>query len=61
MPTTSIGKIPVIAQAITQRSSPQSNASVRYPVGGIFIELSIPLSVALEGTASKMNVPETIR
>ena len=37
MPMTSMKKSPVKAQSMTQISSPQSNASVRYPVGGILI------------------------
>jgi hypothetical protein len=61
MPTTSIKKIPVNAQAMTQTSSPQSNASVRYPLGGILIEPPHPLSGDLRDAARKMNVPATIR
>jgi hypothetical protein len=42
---------PLKAQTMTQTSSPQSNASVRYPVGGIFIGSPLPLFGALQGVA----------
>src|SRR5919107_877741 len=61
MPTTSIKKIPVNAQAITQTSSPQSSASVTYPLGGILIEPLLPLLGDPVDAAWKTNIPATIR
>src|SRR5215211_5697934 len=52
MPTTSTRKIPVKAQT----SSPQSNASIRYPVCGIFIGCQLPLFGGLQGVAQRINV-----
>jgi hypothetical protein len=41
MPTTSMRRIPVKAQTMTQTGSPQSNASVRYHVGAILIGIVV--------------------
>jgi hypothetical protein len=40
----------------SQTSSPQGNASVRYPVGGIFIGSPLPLSGSLQGVAKRIDV-----
>jgi hypothetical protein len=52
MPTTGTRKIPVKAQT----SSTQHNASVRYPVGGIFIGSPLPLFGGLQVVAYRINI-----